>query len=742
MLGNHPARMSTFIALLVFNAPITNAGMFDEFSDAEAPLFVTPSRMSSSYAETPNSVTRLEAEDLYYLGITNVTDALRLVPGMLITEIESGDPIVGYHGSNVNVPRRMEVLYNSNSIYRPGYSSIQWLSLPVDVNDLTAIEVVRGSNVVDFGSNAFSGTVNLIPSQAVLEPDFSMEVLSGSGEQKKIWLSNHFSIGRGEYIFKYSHKENGGFDSLVDGTEIDDFTRGDNFLLASEVELGDGHIFDLTLTVNQYSYVPSRLETLFDDADDDLKFIIDGASTPEAEESSTSFVAKYSGTGMLNGDKASWFLSGNYVKYKRVQDIDLCLRSFFFDPLLAQLDASPNVHLVREDIPLVLTSSLNAGVAELDQSIVSPLSESDLELLRLIGQRMFDIGPIELLKRKCGTSDISLEEERYGIEGGFALEQKNKYALSTNINISKSIATSLHYLNGTVDRTSISLSSNFRYHIIDRLVLNFGAHFETNNRIDDVYPSGRASLNWEMNPSHIFRMTASHSERSPDIHELDRDWNYYMVFDEGVTDHLGNSSAYLPRNAKSPDALESEKIDSFDLAYVYSKEAHTFDIKYFQEHMYDLISEPFLYMDFNLTNNGELDLEGSEFSYAYKSRAYSGLKGGLSYLNLHNNTNSDYEKTLYAKNTATLFTIIPLSNHYTLGATLYYFENIAGHDYNRIDFNLAYSNILNDADIKFRLNYRYYPEEIYSFTEVSSTESIGSKYDNRNRFYLSLLIEF
>jgi len=733
------AALRSFALLMVsFN---THSAMFDEFEETQAPIFVTPSRMSSSYEDSPNSVTRLETEDLYSLGITTVTDALRLVPGMLVSDVQSLDPAIGYHGTNVNVPRRMEVLFNSNSIYRPGYANLQWQRLPVDISDLTAIEVIRGSNVVDFGSNAFMGTVNLIPAQPVLAPTVSAEALTGSGDQREFWLQSHFSSDSGEYIMRYSHKESNGYESLADGTDIDDYLAGDNFLFLGEVEISEGRVFDFTIATNQYMFTPTRLETLFV-GDEDLEFAIPDSEDPTSDESSSSVMAKYSGADNLYGDDFDWYISGNYVNYKRDQDIDLCIRSFFYDPLIEQLDASPNVHLVREDIPLVLTSSLNTGVAELDQSIIAPLSASDLALLEQIGQRTLDIGPIELLKNRCGTSDISVKEERYEIELSSNLHQKGQYSLSSVLNISDSTATSKHYLNGSVDRTALSFANNFRYQLVDGLVLNLGLHLETNDRVNENYFSHRSALNWKFNKNNVFRVTASHSERSPDIHELDRYWNYYVVFDEGVTDHLGNSEASLPRVAKSPDTLESEKIDSAEISYIFFNHSHTFDMKLFRENSYDLISEPFFYMDFNLTNNGKSDLRGSELAYVYQSRDYPGLKFGLNHLYLDNESNNDFEKTLYSKNSSSMYFILPLNSNYTFGSTFYYLDELADHGYERYDLNLSYTKYYKDVDLKLRLNYRRYPEIIYSYTEVSATQPIASKYENNNRFYFSLSIEY
>ena len=62
---------------------------------------------------------------------------------------------------NVNVPRRSEVLYNSNRLHRPGYAGAHWYRLPIDLQDLTFIEVVRGPSP-EYGTNAMTSTVNLI----------------------------------------------------------------------------------------------------------------------------------------------------------------------------------------------------------------------------------------------------------------------------------------------------------------------------------------------------------------------------------------------------------------------------------------------------------------------------------------------------------------------------------------------------------------------------------------------------
>jgi iron complex outermembrane receptor protein len=168
-------KASCLFLALPFSALAEN-DPFDPFNISDADInLVTPSLLSASSSESPVSVTKLNTFDLELLGINNIVDALRLVPGMLVADEFGSGSVVGYHGTNVNVPRRMEVLFNGHSIYRPGYAGLNWQRLPLDIPDLTSIEIIRGGSVVDFGSNAFQATVNLIQKPLATMPSAKLE---------------------------------------------------------------------------------------------------------------------------------------------------------------------------------------------------------------------------------------------------------------------------------------------------------------------------------------------------------------------------------------------------------------------------------------------------------------------------------------------------------------------------------------------------------------------------------------
>lgn len=734
------------VFLFLISANNCLADFFDEMKNDEysgAPTFVTPARMTSSYLDSPNSSTRLEVEDLYFLGIDNVVDALRLVPGMIVTDVHGSNAVVGYHGTSVNIPRRLEILYNSNSVYRPGYSGIHWHRLPFDVPDLSSIEVVRGSNVVDFGSNAFTGTVNFIQNPVALEPEYSGFITTGSGNTQNAWLSSHQSMKGGHYLIRYFHKENDGFD-YSNGFEVNnDSSSGDGISFIGELDIDNGIVFDWSLAASNYMYYPSS----FDNLSTETSFLnqaLDSTSTPRSlEETSISLITKLNGRANI-GANIDWSVAANIVQFERKHPIELCLRAFMFDPLLEQLDNSPNIRLVPEDIPLALTSGLETGIVTLDASILSPLSANDTKLLQEIGTKMQDVGLLALIENICGETDQDVEEERAGVSVNILVHDKNNYSFSSNLSLNKLKAKSTTYLNREVTNNTYSWSNNLRYYLRHNLIVNTGFMLEGNDSNSDVYTSHRLSLNFEPISSNIIRITYSESERSPDIYESSRRWNYNVQYEPGVIDYNGNNSATLFRNSVSPDNLQSERIESFEISYIYADKSNThyFDIKYFLEKLRDLISEPFNYYDFRLTNNGWVDLQGAEVSYRYTAKKLSGLKIGANYTYLENETNTPFEDTLFTPSFGNIWTIYPLKFNTYLGLSVYYYRELAGYDYKRQDVTLSKSFYYHNTAISMRLNYRHYPSTINSYTEVSATTPNIVSNKNRDSFLFTISLEY
>ena len=707
-------------------------------SNTETPAFVTAARMASSYADAPNSLTKLDVLDLELLGIDTIVDALRLVPGMIVSDIHGSNAVVGYHGTNVNVPRRMDILFNANSLYRPGYSGLHWYRLPIEVDDLGHIEVVRGSSVTDFGSNAFTAAINFVQKSALMEPDGSVQHTQGSGDTRRTRLGHRYRWDNGHYLLRYSATRNNGFDTTVNRADYRDDSDGDSLLLSGEVQLPNRAVLDWTLAHSEFDYQVPDLAAVNAATDATRQALSSVLAGDDSEEQSTSAVVKLNGHTRLGERAIQWHGAYQYTRFQRDQRIDLCAFQFAFDPLLEQLDDSDNIQLSTVDLDLTLAT----GTPQFNNSIVGPLSVSDLQTLAGIGQKLNQFGFATVANPICGTTDQDVDETRQGLEFQTTAQLSDRALWSSALGYAYADARSQTYLDGTVKRHTLSFSNNLRYRWSTKGLVNLGTMMERNNDLGDTLISGRASINYQFHPAQSLRLTWSRSKRSPDIYETDRRWNYRVVYEPGATDYNGQTQATLFRNALSPDNLQAEAITSTELAYTLAtaRRNHTLDIKLFEEERDNLISEPFEYLDFALTNNGAVDLTGIEVGYQYRSRRWQGLRAGLGYLYLDRDTQTPEETTLYSRHSGHAWLVMPVREHTHLGLAYVGNTELATGNYSRVDITLTQGFTLAASEWQLQLNYRHYPRTIRSLTEFSPVSPNQVSYDNDDRVFLTLSV--
>jgi len=130
------------------------------FSDI--PVVLTASRMAQSPLDAPVAVTVIDREMIRASGFTEIHDLLRLVPGFLVADWPEGSPMVARHGLGDAYDRRIKVMVDGVTVNRPLWGDTAWLDLPVRVDDIERVEVVRGANGAAYGVNAFDGVINII----------------------------------------------------------------------------------------------------------------------------------------------------------------------------------------------------------------------------------------------------------------------------------------------------------------------------------------------------------------------------------------------------------------------------------------------------------------------------------------------------------------------------------------------------------------------------------------------------
>ena len=145
------------------------------------PVVLTVSRLPQPLQDTPGAVTVIDADQIAATGYRDLARLLRLVPGMQVGQERGNDQWVTYHGLGSDYPNQMQVLIDGRSVYSPYYfGGADWGALPIAIEDIERIEVVRGSDSAAYGSNAFLGVVNIITRHTAAEAGSSAHVNLGS----------------------------------------------------------------------------------------------------------------------------------------------------------------------------------------------------------------------------------------------------------------------------------------------------------------------------------------------------------------------------------------------------------------------------------------------------------------------------------------------------------------------------------------------------------------------------------
>ncbi|HYD80011.1 MAG TPA: TonB-dependent receptor plug domain-containing protein, partial [Paucimonas sp.] len=214
--------------------------------DGELPVVLTPARMRQSLADVPASVTVITSDMIERLGIMSIPDALRLVPGMQITQASGNDHRINYHGTNILVPRRMNVLIDGISVYRPAMARVDWSELPIAIEDVDRIEVTREPNSASYGANSMLAIINIISKHPAEAKGFTVAGSLGAlrSADGTVRYGGQLGASTSYRVTMNRHTDNG-FDS-TSATALDhDGTRLDKLMFRSETDLGNHQSLDL-----------------------------------------------------------------------------------------------------------------------------------------------------------------------------------------------------------------------------------------------------------------------------------------------------------------------------------------------------------------------------------------------------------------------------------------------------------------------------------------------------------------
>jgi iron complex outermembrane recepter protein len=159
----------------------TNKGIFEleigeilNISDTkkeEGVAIVSATKKAESLFEVPLGASVVTREEIQNAGCLSIVEALRLLPGVIVRETSAGNYDINIRGFN-NLPPHSDfvtadndnalIMIDNRPIYNYFSGGVFWESLPIDINDIERIELVRGPNAALYGPNAVTGVIHFI----------------------------------------------------------------------------------------------------------------------------------------------------------------------------------------------------------------------------------------------------------------------------------------------------------------------------------------------------------------------------------------------------------------------------------------------------------------------------------------------------------------------------------------------------------------------------------------------------
>jgi iron complex outermembrane receptor protein len=111
---------------------------------------------------TPVTMSVLTSEVIGNAPSQNITDLMRLVPGVNTAQTSARDINLTLRGATGTLEDSTLVLLDGRSIYQDFFGFVMWDFIPVDPAQIKQIEIIRGPASAVWGANALEGVVNII----------------------------------------------------------------------------------------------------------------------------------------------------------------------------------------------------------------------------------------------------------------------------------------------------------------------------------------------------------------------------------------------------------------------------------------------------------------------------------------------------------------------------------------------------------------------------------------------------
>lgn len=537
------------------------------FTD-DIPEVLTTTRLRQPKTRVPGSTTVIEGDLIRNLGIMNLYEVFRLVPGMTVNFVGSHQPSVTYHGTSHYEQRRMQVLVDGRTAHRATLSDMDWKTMPVPLEMIERIEVARGPNSAAYGINAFLGTINIITRNPADTAGVETYVSSGS----RGYFRTVGSVGdTGELMdwrLTYEKRTFDGFDHDDDGEDFHDGKNIDSVSWDSRIRLSSQS--DLQLRAGIVEGVDER--------DQNKSGSLEANENPDIDLRDYHLQAKFN---HQVSDNHFFHIQAAVENFDREQEYEIAW-------------------------PEETLECLPGGSYENETIYGFDYCDPDTE-------------------NKDFFADINdnYEDTRMEVEFQDTVLFTEDLKLVTGTGFRKDILRSDTLFNGRQEVYQSRVFGNVEYTPWRWLTLNAGGNWERTSTTGDNYFSPRVAANFILNDNQALRFVYSEAVRTPDAFEQSSDYGYTLinVRPDTYSDLEGTrvtTAEALKTGALNTagNELEEERITSYEVSYFgqfpLSQALLSLEVRGFRDRMRDMIGGIIQFKEWSLENSYAIDQKGFE----------------------------------------------------------------------------------------------------------------------------------
>ena len=702
-----PSPHSPLVLALVFSSPLLADDLF--LDSDPLPQVLTATRLKQSPAAVPGSMTVIDNTLITASGARDISEVLRLVPGMMVGNISGNQATVNYHGTSAGEARRMQVLIDGRSVYRAGLATVDWSDIPVAMEDIERIEVFRGPNTVSYGANALMAVVNIITRNPADSHVTRMKVTRGQRGINDFYASQGVGWEDGDLRLSLSGQQDDGFDSDRRGADYHDSRRLNRFNLAVSQTLNEQQSIDWQLNAKEgsnqrpYTYRPvfSGITRAGDDSDVTAK--------------------DYAGSLRWNLDinpDHSLYIQGSAQHWDRQQTWRACDAEVSFSPQLTELwQLHPNY-----------TERLARNITR----FTGPGAPSGTPAEQALANQVLGQWRNGASQTVCGDIDQSARETRYDLELQDTLSLSDSLRLVSGVNYRYDRADSETYFNGTLDDTTWRAFGQLEWRASEHWLLQGGTMFEDTRLIGSSL-TPRVAVNYLINPRHGLRAVYSEAIRSPDMFENSVNWSYRVTnIQPGA---YGQSSARYFVKTRGPGDLDQEHIRSRELGYngYFADWGLAVDVKLFYDEITGMISEPLRNNQFIASNSNTARFSGTETQLDWRVGNADRLR--LTYAYVDSDASNPQDALQTARNSGSVGWLRDWGQGWNSALFYYGDDALNGYRFERIDTRIARHIRLGKANLELA-------GVLQQRLDNQPTTFVDNNYDERRVLYFSAELAF